>query len=1078
MDFYAVLDQIVTLLQQRGRVSYRALKLQFQLDDEQLEAVKEELIEAQRTAIEEDGKVLTWRGAQRAILPMTMAPVTQTPPSSPSSLVSERLDIEQKAIDDRTPGDGERKTITALFADLKGSTALIERLDPEDARVIIDPALQIMMDAVHRYEGYVAQVLGDGIFALFGAPIAHEDHPQRALYAALQMQETMRRHSDSLRLKRGFSLSLRVGINTGEVIVRSIRKDDLHTDYVPVGHSTNLAARMEQMATPGSILITEYTKKLTEGFFDLKALGAAEIKGVENPLPVYEVLGVGSLRTRLQVAERRGLTRFVGRYAELEQVLNALEKARAGYGQILSVIGEPGLGKSRLFHEFTLTLRNGCLMLETSAVSHNASSPYWLLIELLKTYFQLLEAEDERTRRERVLGKVLGLDRGLEDTLPYLYALLGIEEASSVLSQMDPQLRRRRTFAAVKRLLFCESLKQPVILLVEDLHWIDSETQEFLDVLSEGMASTRLFLFVNYRPEYRHEWGQKTYYTQIRLTPLDRAEAEELLAFLLGNDASLKSVKQQILVKTEGSPFFIEEVIQTLVDEHLLKGERGHYRLQTEPSILHLSPTVQGVLAARIDRLGSVERQILQYLAVLGREFSLSLVRSVIPQSEEELSRSLSFLQHKEFLYEQPNSFEVGYRFKHALTHEVAYNTVLQDRRKVLHEQTAQAIETLYVTNLEEHYGELAHHYSRSGNIEKAIHYLHLTGQQAAQNSAQADAVSNFTAALNLLNALPETSERVEQELTLQLALAASLQVTKGPSSPQVGEVYRRARVLCQQSGDERQLFSVLRGLWLFHHVQADLAAAREMGELLFAMAEQFHDATCLLEASRMLGSTLLWQGEFLLARHHLEHAVVFSDRQPQGSLPLSYGGADPGIVCLCELARALWFLGYPEQSMLRSQEALSRARNRSDPFSLGFALIFSAGFHQLSRDERLTQMYAEEGIELAREYGFVALLSAGIIRRGWALAEQGQGKEGLQQMQQGLSARQATGAELAQPYFLALQAEVYGKLGQGERAQTALSEALTAMRATGEQRLEAELYRLKGELILQHAGRLGKNES
>src|SRR5712692_7634109 len=378
--------------------------------------------------------------------------------------LAERIRAEQTAMEARGSTDGERKTITALFADLKGSTALIEGLDPEEARAIIDPALQLMMDAVHRYEGYVAQALGDGIFALFGAPIAHEDHPQRALYAALRMQEDMRRYGDQVRLKHGVPLAMRVGVNTGEVVVRSIRKEDLHTDYVPVGHSTNLAARMEQMATPGSILITEYTRKLIEGYFELKALGAAEIKGVEAPLPVYEVLGAGPLRTRLQVAARQGLTQFVGRQSELEHLHRALEQAKAGHGQIVGVMGEPGMGKSRLVYEFKLTAHSGCLVLEAYSASYGKASPYLPVIELLKAYFAITLEDDERQRREKVIGKVLGLDRTLEDTLPYLFSLLGIDDSQASLQQMDPQIRRRRTFEALKKLFLRESLNQPLVL--------------------------------------------------------------------------------------------------------------------------------------------------------------------------------------------------------------------------------------------------------------------------------------------------------------------------------------------------------------------------------------------------------------------------------------------------------------------------------------------------------------------------------------------------------------------------------------------------------------------------------------
>src|SRR5437867_12940299 len=581
-----------------------------------------------------------------------------------------------------------------------------------------------MMDAVHRYEGYVAQALGDGIFALFGAPIAHEDHPQRALYAALRMQEDMRQYADQVRLKQGTSLSLRVGLNTGEVVVRSIRKDDLHTDYVPVGHSTNLAARMEQMATPGSILVTAYTHKLTEGYFEFKALGEAQIKGVEEPLKVYEVLGAGPLRTRLQVAMRRGVTRFVGRQRELEQLQHALLHAKAGHGQIVGVMGEPGVGKSRLFYVFKLTSHSGCLLLEAYSVSYGKASPYLPLIELLKAYFQLQPQDAERQRKEKITGKVLILDRSLEDTLPYLFALLGIDDSSTSLQHMDPQIRRRRLFEALKRLFLRESLNQPLILIFEDLHWIDTETQGFLDVLSESIASARLLLLVNYRPEYRQEWGSKTYYTQLRLAPLGKDEAQELLTFLLGNDTELKSLKQLILDKTEGTPFFMEEVVQTLVEEGVLSGERGQYRLAHAPAELHISPTVQGVLAARIDRLAADEKALLHQLAVMGRQFPLSLVRQVVAQPEEALYHLLASLQHKEFLYEQPAFPEVEYSFKHALTQEVAYNSLLLERRRLLHERTAQAMEFLFHSKLEDHYSELAHHYSHSRNTPKAVEYF------------------------------------------------------------------------------------------------------------------------------------------------------------------------------------------------------------------------------------------------------------------------------------------------------------------------------------------------------------------
>src|SRR5262245_30893617 len=405
-------------------------------------------------------------------------------------------------------------------------------------------------------------------------------------------------YSDTLRQKGYPPLLMRVGLNTGEVVVRSIRKDDLHTDYSPVGHSVHLAARMEQLATPGAIVISAYTHRLTEGYFAFKDLGPTQIKGVEAPLTMYEVLGAGPLRTRLQVsATRRGLTRFVGRQSEMEQLQRALEQAKAGQGQIVGTMGEPGLGKSRLLYEFKLLSLRGCLVLEAYSVSHGKATAYLPVIELLKSYFRIEPPDDERTRREKVGGKVLMLDRSLEDTLPYLLALLGIEEHPSPLQQMDPQVRRRRTLDALKKLFLRESLNQPLVLIFEDLHWIDSETQGFLDTLSESVASARILLLVNYRPEYRHEWGSKTYYTQLQLSPLGRAEAAELLTFLLGSDPSLTALKRLILERTEGTPFFMEEVVQTLTEEGVLAGDRGRYQLTHHAPALHLPTTVQGVLA-------------------------------------------------------------------------------------------------------------------------------------------------------------------------------------------------------------------------------------------------------------------------------------------------------------------------------------------------------------------------------------------------------------------------------------------------------------------------------------------------
>ncbi|MBI3757391.1 MAG: AAA family ATPase [Deltaproteobacteria bacterium] len=1055
--------------------------------------------------MDDEGRGLVWVGAAPVLSAESRVPSSnQSPtpnPQSPASYtpphLAERIRAEQVALEARGATDGERKTITALFADLKGSTALIEGLDPEEARAIIDPALQLMMDAVHRYDGYVAQALGDGIFALFGAPLAHEDHPQRALYAALRMQEEMRRYADTLRAQGHPPLLMRVGVNTGEVVLRSIRKDDLHADYVPVGHSTNLAARMEQLANPGTIVVSAYTNRLTDGYFAFKDLGPTQIKGVEEPLNIYEVLSVGPLRTRLQVAARRGLTRFVGRQNEMEQLQRALEHAKAGHGQIVGTMGEPGLGKSRLFYEFKLLSLTGCLVLEAYSVSHGKATAYLPVIELLKSYFRIEPHDDERMRRERVIGKVLGLDRSLEDTLPYLFALLGIEEQPSPLQQMDPQIRRRRTFDALKKLFLRESLNQPVILIFEDLHWIDGETQGFLDVLSESVASAKLLLLTNYRPEYRQEWGQKTYYTQLRLAPFGKAEAEEFLDVLLGNTVGaglvpaqsegtnkgtpLQDLKHLILEKTQGTPFFMEEIVQDLFEQGVLtrvgvgadlrvgpqEGAHPSTPLRTGSGApLHIPATVQGILAARIDRLAPNEKALLQQLAVIGREFPLSLVRQVIPQPEDELYRLLSSLQRKEFLYEQPAFPEVEYSFKHALTQEVAYGTVLHERRKALHERTAQAMEALYRATLDDHYSELAHHYTRSGNTEKAVEYLHLAGQQAVQRSANAEAITHLTTALELLTTLPDTRERAQQELKLHLTLGAPLQVTRSFSSPEVGATYTRARELCQQVGETRQLFPVLFGLRTFHFVRGEFLMARELGEQLLGLAQREQDPTLLMVAYRSLGSTLFHLGEFGAAQAHLAQSLTLYDAQRHHFHVFLYG-IEPGIFGLSYTAWDLWHLGYPDQALQKSKAACTLAQELSHPFSVAATWVYAAMLHQLRQERHLTQEWAEAGITLAREHGFPVWLGQGTVLQGWTLAEQGQIEEGITQIRQGLATCQAVEAGQWQSYYLALLAEVYGKVGQAEEGLATLDEALTVVDKSGERFYEAELYRLRGELTL-----------
>jgi class 3 adenylate cyclase/predicted ATPase len=962
--------------------------------------------------------------------------------------------------------DGERKVVTALFADLKGSTQLMEDLDPEEAHAIVDPALRIMVEAVRHYEGYVARTTGDGIFALFGAPAAYEDHPQRALYAALQMQQELRADGQHRAAQGLRSLEARVGVHTGEVVAYSVETSG-KVEYRLVGHTANLAARLESLAPVGSIAVSEYTRNLCEGYFELRALGSMAVKGLSAPIDVYEVLGLGALRSHFQRSARRGLTKFVGRERELGQIKQALELAMSGHGQVVAVMAEAGTGKSRLFHEFKSTIPTTCKVLEAYSVSHGKASAWLPVLELLRGYFGIADADDAASRREKVRNALTALDPALADALPYLFGLLGIVDGPDPIAQMDPTIKRQRTLDAIKRIVLRESLQQPVIVIFEDLHWIDAHTQALLDQLADGLARTRVLLLVNYRPEYRHEWTNKSYYTQLRLDPLDSADGAAMLTALLGDSAELNPLKRLIGERTGGNPFFIEEIVQALFDEGALT-RNGAVKVTRSLSQLRLPPTVQGMLAARIDRLAAEQKDLLQTLAVIGRESSRRLLTQVAGQSNTHLERMVADLQVGEFIYEQPAATDIEYVFKHALTQEVAYNSLLIERRKQLHEHTGQALEAIFADQLDNHLTQLAHHYSHSDNADKAIEYLGRAGQQAIQRSANADALTSLSAALERLQKLPEGLERDQRELALELALAVVLAQLKGYAAHEVERASIRARELCERLGNPPELFPVLVGLWAVSFIRADFRAAYELAEHLMRRAQGKNDSTLLLLAHFALGQTSFNMGKLLAAREHLDTVISLYDPTRHGPFAMRTS-FDAKENALSYTAMNLWTLGYPDQALNRADEAVEFAQALARPFGLAAAECFAGIVRHYRRESSAVQESADRVIALSAEGGFTLWLALGTVQRGLALVENGFGAEGIARMEEGLNALRATGTENGRPYWLSLLAEACNQPNLFDRGLTALAEALAAVEAQEERYCESEIYRLKGELLLRN---------
>jgi tetratricopeptide (TPR) repeat protein len=735
------------------------------------------------------------------------------------------------------------------------------------------------------------------------------------------------------------------------------------------------------MAAPGSVAITESMRKLVDGYFTLKSLGPARINGVSEPLEIYEVTGPGPLRTRFfQRAAARGYTKFVGRQREMNAMKAAAEQAKTGHGQIVATVAEPGVGKSRLLFEFKTSSRGGWLVLDALPLSHDKNNACVPLIDLLHDYFQIIPDDNARTRREKVASKVAMLDMERE-TLPHLCALLGIVDGADPLAEMDARVRRRRTQEAVKRILLRESLNQPLMLIFEDLHWIDEETQAFLNVLVDGMANAPVLLLVNYRPEYTHQWGSKTHYTQLRLDPLGKESTEEMLSTLLGDEAQLAPLKRLIIEKTGGNPLFMEEIFQALLEDGSLK-RNGEVRLVRQVEQLRLPPTVQGILASRIDRLPVDEKDLLQTLAVIGKDFPFTLAREVVKKPDDELERMLNDLQLAEFIYERPSVGGIEYTFKHALSQEVAYNSILMARRMSLHERVAGSIEEIFADRLDNRFTQLANHYVRAGNTAKGVFYLELAAQRAKRGLAYGEAVALLRSGLELIKTLPEdrARDRLENSLCLSLYQAAQVVRVRGLASE---EILNRARRLCEKLGDDAGLFLALEHLADHHANRLDASGTRSVRDELLKVANRINDPSLLARVRFGLGRTFQFEGEFKKADEQFRRVPRQRDDLPaeeQTILEWSY----------CLSASNMWILGYPVAALLESDKSVAISAAVGSPLVSALALAGRSALHLLMRNPEGALQSAEAALKICNEEGLSAALRLSGFYHNWALIQRG----------------------------------------------------------------------------------------
>jgi class 3 adenylate cyclase/predicted ATPase len=1069
MTFEEILDQAIAMLQRRGRVTYRTLRLQFQLDEEQLEALKEALIDAERLAVDEESRVLVWAG----------------PPASPSAASASPVGTQDNSPEQAPPGedvpataagqvprlpDAERRQLTVLFCDLVDSTAFSGQLDPEDYREVVRAYQATCAVVIQRFEGHIAQYLGDGLLVYFGYPQAHEDDAQRAIHTGLAAIEAIGALNTRLEQRHGVRLAIRVGIHTGLVVVGEVGEGG-RRERLALGEVPNVAARLQGLAAPNTVAISATSYHLVQGYFACHDLGVQRLRGVATPLQVYRVMRESGARGRLDAARPRGLTPLVGRGAEVALLLDRWEQARDGLGQIVLLSGEGGIGKSRLVQVLKDHIATAPhTRLECRCSPYYANSAFYPVIDLWQRVFRFETAESPADKL-RMLEHVLTEFRlPLAETVPLLASLLSLPLPGERYPPLEltPQRQKQKTLEALLALLLARAAQEPLLFIVEDLHWVDPSTLEFLTLLLDEGPTARLLTLLTCRPEFHAPWGFRAHLTPLTLTRLPRPQVTQMIVRIAGGKTLPPEVVEQIVAKTDGVPLFVEELTKIVLESGLLQEREERYELPGPLPPLAIPATLHDSLMARLDRLATV-RDVAQLGATIGRTFAYELLQAVSPLDEGTLQQGLRQLVEAELVYQRGIPPQATYTFKHALIQDAAYQSLLRSTRQRHHQHIAQVLEARFPALCATQPELLARHFTEAGLHEQAIGYWQKAGQRAIERSAYVEAIRHLTTGLEVLTALPDTPARTQSELTLHLALGAPLIATRGWGAPEVERAYTRARELCRQVGQTPQLFPVLAGLWIFYLVRAELQVTRELAEQLLRMAQRSHDPAHLLRSHQALGSTLLWLGEVAPGHAQLEQGIALS-YSPQYRSPAALYGEDPGVTCRVNAAFALWLLGYPAQAGQRSQEALTLAQELAHPFSEAYVLALAAMLAQARREGQAAQERAEATIALCTEQGFPFWLPGGTVLRGWALAAQGQREEGSTQMCQGLAAWRAMGAELWPPYFLALLAEAHGAGGQADEGLRVLAEALALVDRTDERWWEAELYRLKGELLFQQA--------
>ena len=957
----------------------------------------------------------------------------------------------------------ERRQLTVMFVDLVGSTALSRRLDPEEMGEVLRAYQNTVAAEVTRFEGHVANFMGDGVLAYFGWPAAHEDDAERAVRAGLAVTLAVAR----LAAPAGRPLAARVGIATGLVVVGELIGEGAAQEESVVGETPNLAARLQALAPPGGVAIAENTRRLLGRLFELDDLGDLALKGFDRAQRAFRVRGTGAAEGRFAALRAAGVTPLVGREQELMLLLEGWRRAKAGTGQVVHVVGEPGIGKSRVVLALRERLRQEpCLRLSYHCSPHHTHSALYPVIEQLARAAGFSREDAADARIAKLEAMLCEATPDAEEAVPVIAALLAVPtDGRYAQLALTPQEQKTRTFKTLLNQLDGLAAQKPVVMILEDAHWLDPTSLELFGLMVDRLVRLPVLLIVTLRAEITPPWVGRTHVTTLVLTRLGRRDATALVEHVAGGKLLPVEILDQILARTDGVPLFVEELTKAVLESGLLREEATGYALTGPLPPFAIPSTLQDSLMARLDRLAPT-KEIAQIGAVIGREFGHELLAAVAELPEARLGAALDQLLASELVFGRGEPPQASYSFKHALVRDAAYQSLLKSRRQQLHARVAQVLETRFPEVAEAQPEVLAQHCTEAGLIEKAVAYWHKAGQLAIHRSAVAEGVAQLTTGLEMLQGLADSPERRRRELGLQVALGNALTATRGWAAPEVGRAYARARELCRDGADATQLSRVLWGLYAYNLHGGNASMADEAAEEMLRLAEQQQDPAAQVAAHRALGGRLMWRGQLSPALGHLERALALYDRADRQALML-LGVSDARVLCLGFTACILSWQGCPDQALARSEESLAAAHEAGQAHTLSHGLFLSCWFHQIRGEPQIVRERSTALVALTAEHGFRGWLAEGTFYQGWALAAEGDVASGLPLMRDGLAAIRAAGMRMEVPMYLCLLAGMCTKAGQPSEALELLTEALDQAGTAEGRWFEAELHRLRGEALL-----------